>query len=176
MKAVKLESERLIFEPLGLKHLSKEYIDWMNDKEVSKYLESGGNYTQNLLEVFLIEQEKKEILFWAILIKSNKKHIGNIKIDPIDLNNNSGEYGILIGDKSEWNKGYAKEASLRIIDFCFNVLKLSKITLGVIDKNIDAVKLYEKIGFSIVSIHDNYGVYDGVECNSIRMMKRKENA
>jgi RimJ/RimL family protein N-acetyltransferase len=176
MKAIKLESDRLFFEPLGLKHLSSKYVSWMNDEEVNRYLESGGNYTLDLLEIFLSEQEKKDILFWAIHLKSNQKHIGNIKIDPIDLLNNSGEYGILIGDKVEWNKGYAKEASLEVIEYCFNVLKLSKITLGVIEGNTDAVKLYEKIGFSIASISKVCGIYGGVKGNAIRMIKENENA
>ncbi len=118
MKAVKLESERLLYEPLSLKHLSMTYVNWLNDKKVNKFLESGGGYTIEDLEVFLKEQEQKQILFWAILIKDSHKHIGNLKIDPIDLEHNSGEYGIMMGDTAEWGKGYAKEASLKIINYC----------------------------------------------------------
>ena len=46
-------------------------------------------------------------MFWAIRIKdiNNMKHIGNIKIDPIDLKIKSGQYGMIVGDKSEWGKG-----------------------------------------------------------------------
>ena len=59
----------------------------MNDIEVNKYLSSGWNYSLNKLEVFLKKVEKKKILFWAINIKHNNKHIGNIKIDHIDFKN-----------------------------------------------------------------------------------------
>ncbi len=72
-----------------------------------------------------------------------------IKIDPINFNLNSGEYGILIGDHLNWVKGYAKETSIRVIKFCFEALKLSKITLGVILDNFNAVLIYNKIGFKI---------------------------
>ena len=37
---VELRSKRLIFEPIGLKHLSKQYVDWMNDPLVIKYMNS----------------------------------------------------------------------------------------------------------------------------------------
>ena len=149
MKAVELESKNLIFKKLSKKHLSIDYVNWLNDPDVNSYLESGGSYTIKLLEEYLTEQEQKDILFWAIHLKCSNKHIGNIKIDPINHKNNSGEYGILIGDKTSWGKGYAKEASLTIIKHCFDEIKLSKITLGVIEDNLNAVKLYKKLGFSI---------------------------
>ena len=174
MKAVELESERLIFRPLSLQHLSVTYVNWLNDQEVNKFLETGGNYTIQKLETFLKEQEKKKILFWAIHLEKSNKHIGNIKIDPIDKVKNIGEYGIMMGDKTEWGKGYAKEASNRIIQYCFEDLELSQINLGVIEKNIKAVNLYKKIGFKIETIKKNSGVYQGELCNSIRMMKRND--
>ena len=171
MRATLLESERLIFEPLSLKHLSKMYVNWLNDKKVNKYLESKGDYNLKKLELYLKEQEERDILFWAICIKDSNKHICNIKIDPIDLEHGSGEYGIMIGDINQWGKGYAKEASLRIIDNCFNELQLSKITLGVIDQNKEAFKLYKKIGFHQESKILNYGVHGDKICHSIRMVK-----
>ena len=84
MKATKIYSDRLLFKPLTLKHLSKDYVEWLNDKDVNKFLETKGNYTMAKLKNFLIEQEKKDIYFWAIHLKKNNKHVGNIKIDPIN--------------------------------------------------------------------------------------------
>ena len=169
MKATILESKNLIFKPLSLDHLSNDYVDWLNDKEVNKYLETGNNYTLDKLENFLIEVEKKNILFWAIHLKSDKTHIGNIKIDPINFRHGYGEYGILIGNKSEWGKGYAKESSNTIIKFCFQKIKLRKINLGVVEDNIAAFELYKKIGFEVEGRLKNHGLYNNKYCNLIRM-------
>ena len=147
MKACYLESDRLYFKPLSRLHLSQNYVNWMNDDDVNRYLESGGDYTIEKLEAFLEEQEKKEILFWAIHLKSSNKHIGNIKIDPINFEDNIGEYGIMMGDKNEWGKGFAKESSLKIINYCFKNFRLNEIRLGVKTNNIAAVSLYENLGF-----------------------------
>ena len=174
MNAIRLESERLILEPLTLKHLSKKYVSWMNDVDVYRYLETGGDYSLADLELYLKDQEQKNIFFWAIHLKVTHKHIGNIKIDPIDKEKNSGEYGIMMGDKTEWGKGYAKEASLRVLEFCFEKIKLSQVTLGVIENNINAFKLYEKIGFEIDKVNKNSGIYMGEMCNSVRMIKRND--
>ncbi|HUS00527.1 MAG TPA: GNAT family protein [Chitinophagaceae bacterium] len=164
-----LESERLLFKPLSLAHLSEEYVSWLNDKEVNKYLESGGDYTLEKLKCYLEAVEKKEILFWAIHIKESDKHIGNIKIDPIIKKHGVGEYGILMGDKNEWGKGYAKEASLKIIDYCFNTINIRKITLGVVEEHNQAVQLYFKLGFSVEGKYIKQGLYNGHYCDTLRM-------
>lgn len=165
-----LETGRLLLEPLSLKQLSHKYLGWLNDPEVNKYLETRGGYTIEKLRSFLEEQEKKEILFWAIYVKQDAKHIGNIKIDPIDESKNSGEYGILIGDKEEWGKGFAKEASWAAINFCFNKLKLEQITLGVVEDNEAAIELYKKMGFKTTGKIKDKGFYNGKICDSIRMV------
>ena len=137
-----LESDRLLFRPLSSEFISEEYVNWMNDEEVNRYLESGGDYTIEKLKDFLTEVDRNDILFWAILLKDDGKHIGNIKIDPINTRNKVGEYGIIIGDRFAWGKGFAREASQRIIDYCFSPqLDLRKITLGVVCDNIKAYKL-----------------------------------
>jgi RimJ/RimL family protein N-acetyltransferase len=102
-------------------------------------------------------------------LKSDDKHIGNIKIDPINLKLGTGEYGILMGDKNEWGKGYAKEASLTIIDYCFNIIGLRKITLGVISENISAINLYKKLGFELEGTFKYHGFYNGKWCSCFRM-------
>ena len=169
MVNIDLESERLIYKRVSAEHVSSEYVNWINDSEVNMYLETRGNYTLDLLKAYVEEQFNKEIYFWAIHLKDSKKHIGNIKIDPIDKDANSGEYGILMGDKTNWGKGYAKEASFRIIKYCFEELKLSKITLGVIEDNINAVMLYKKMGFAIDEVKTEVGTYNNKTSNALRM-------
>ncbi|RYU92903.1 GNAT family N-acetyltransferase [Emticicia agri] len=171
-KAKVLDSARLNYVPLSATHVSQTYADWINDPEVNKYLETRQT-TLEQLEDFVKGQEKKDILFWAIQLKDSNKHIGNIKIDPINDVDASGEYGILMGDKSEWKKGYAQEASERIIKFCFDEFNLSKITLGVVEENTAAVNLYKRLGFEIYQIKENSGVYEGKLCNTLRMELKK---
>ena len=146
---ITLETKRLILQPLGLDFLSKTYLDWMQDTQVVIHMESGGaDYTFEMLEDYLTQIEKNKIFSWAITLKKTNQHIGNIKIDPIDYKNLYGEYGIMIGDRTTWGKGYAKEASIEVIKFCFQELSLRKINLGVISKNTKALSLYKSLGFT----------------------------
>lgn len=164
-----LTSERLILKPLTIEHCSEIYVDWMNDPLVTLYLESGGNYTIEMLREYILSTVSKKTYFWAIHLRETGKHIGNIKIDPINTRHLYGEYGILMGDKGEWGKGYAKEASITVIDFCFEHLKLRKVNLGVVEKNISAVNLYKNLGFIQEGLFYKHGYYDGDYQNLIRM-------
>ena len=149
-----LESERLVYRPLDSGYCTPEYLRWLNDKEVTRYLEIFAPYTENQLRTYLEESaNNKTLLFWAIHLKNTNKHIGNIKIDPVNKYHGLGEYGIMMGDKQEWGKGYAAEASKRIIKFCFNEFGLRKITLGVVEENTAAVNLYLNLGFQTEGVY-----------------------
>lgn len=170
-----LQSTRLKLEPLSSKFCTQKYVSWLNDLDINKFLETKGGYTLNSLNSYLENIENNNILAWAILIKENNKHIGNIKIDPINHRHGLGEYGILLGDKTEWHKGYAQEASKLVIDYCFKELNLRKINLGVVAKNVGALNLYKELGFCEEAVYKSHGKYDGEYCDVVRMFLFNEN-
>ena len=48
-----LSTQRLSLIPLGLEFLSDNYLSWMRDEHVVKFMESGGkNYTLEMLKEF----------------------------------------------------------------------------------------------------------------------------
>lgn len=169
MKAKILETERLVLKPLSLQHLTQDYVDWLNDEEVYRYLETGGDYTLEMLKDYINDVIKKDIYFWGIHLKNNNMHIGNIKIDPINLKHGLAEYGIMMGRRTEWGKGYANEATVKVIDFCFQELNVRKLTLGVVEDNTAAFALYKKLGFVIEGVYKQHGFYDDKYCDTIRM-------
>lgn len=71
--------------------------------------------------------------------------VGNIYLTDID--GTSAHYHIFIGNKEYWSKGVAKQASLQILDYAFNKLKLTSVALRVRKANTSALMLYKKLGF-----------------------------
>ena len=79
-----------------------------------------------------------------------------------DLQNNFiGLFGITIGrpkyrnaeiwykiHPQHWNKGYATETVINILDFCFNDLQLHRVEAGCATENIASYKVLEKCGFT----------------------------
>jgi ribosomal-protein-alanine N-acetyltransferase len=165
-----LHTERIVLEPLRLKHASEKYASWLNDPEVYKYLDSRGGQTIDSLKEFINNQITNKVYIWAIIDKAIDVHIGNIKIDPINSTHKFGEYGILIGDKKYWGKGFAREASEAVLNYFFkNNNYLRKINLGVVKNNVDAINLYNKLGFKQEGYLQRHLVYDGTEEDVIRM-------
>lgn len=171
---INVESQRLKLVRLSKKHVTPQYVSWINDPETNMYLETRGNYSLDLLSSYIDEKYKNEVFIWAIHRKDSNVHIGNIKIEPIDFKKKKGEYGILIGDKKSWGKGFAREATIRILQYCFQELKLTMVTLGVIEDNFKAVSLYKKIGFSIYEKNKDIGLYNNKLSNGLRMSIHKD--
>src|SRR5690606_16392073 len=73
--------------------------------------------------------------------------LGHAGFYKIDHRVRSAEFGILIGEKSQWGKGYGRS----IVGFCrhyaFDMLNLNRIALTVLEGNSVALRLYERLGF-----------------------------
>src|SRR3989344_5039911 len=97
------------------KHLYEpEYLSWLHDYETIKFLNLPEYHTPVSFEK--VEQyiknmiESKNHIFCALHDYENNRFIGTFKIGPIDWHAKNVNLGIMIGDKSFWGKGIAKEA------------------------------------------------------------------
>ena len=148
---VTLRGNRIELSPVQIQDATDQYLSWLNDVEVNKFLETRWN--SQTLETVVSHIEKvssspTEVLL-KIVVAAEGAHIGNIKIGPIDVYNKSAELSYLIGDKSFWGKGYATEAINLCVDYCFETLGLHKIQAGCFEKNIGSQKALLKSGFEL---------------------------
>ncbi|MDP2586435.1 MAG: GNAT family N-acetyltransferase [Candidatus Komeilibacteria bacterium] len=163
----KIISDRLYLRLLTLADASAEYAGWLKDPEVNKFLETRDSSIEDLQNFIQKQINDQNSLFYGIFDKSNDKHIGNLKLEPIDWPNKKAVFGILLGDKNYWGKGIGTEATQLIVDYAFGDMGLEQIQLGVIDSNHRAIRVYEKVGFKVTeikkqSVHHDDAVYDEV--------------
>lgn len=167
-KKIKIEGEKIYLKYLDEgKDATQEYCDWLNDPEINKYLETKEATVEELERYIEDKNNDPNCLFLGIFLKENNKHLGNIKLEPIDFDNKKATIGILIGDKEYWGKGIGNEATKLLVSYAFNSLHLKEINLGVISENKAAIKVYKKAGFRIDRIERKsikYGnkYYDGI--------------
>ena len=125
-------------------------VRWRNDREVTDSLGGSTFFVSSIREKdwvsHVVKNDRNDIRL-AICLADNNKHIGNISLTSINWINRSAVYSIFIGEKSEWGKGYAGEASRLILDYGFKELNLHRIHLTVKPDNLRAQKLYENMGF-----------------------------
>ncbi len=75
------------------------------------------------------------------------KHIGNCSYFNVDEANGEAEMGIMIGDRSYWDRGYGADAILTSLGYIFSQTKLNRIYLKTLNWNIRAQKCFRKCGF-----------------------------
>ncbi len=150
-KDVFLVGRRIYFRPLTKSDINERYLSWLNDSEVTKYIEAGHFPTtkDDLDEFYKIISKSKTDIIFAIIYKNKDLHIGNIELGRINWIHRFADIGIMIGDKNYWGKGYGQEACQLLLDYAFNKLNLHKIIVGVYSTHKSAIRTYQKVGFEI---------------------------
>ena len=135
--------------PLEDSDVNEDYIGWLNDPEVTRYMEAGRSIStaesiRNYLERF---QNSSTDLIFAVIDRQTKIHIGNVTLNHINWVHRTVDTAIMIGRKEFWNKGYASVAWSLVIEHAFKHLALRKVTARVISENIGSNKALQRLGF-----------------------------
>ena len=134
---------------IRLSDVGPGYVAWLNDPEVNQYLETRFEVqTTETIEKFVgrVLASGDEHLF-AICLTVGDRHIGNIKLGPINFRHRTADLSLFIGEKSEWSKGYAREAILLLTSHAFREKNLNKVRAGCYSANIGSARAFEACGF-----------------------------
>jgi RimJ/RimL family protein N-acetyltransferase len=163
----------------------KIFHEWVNDPEVTRGLAMFLPYSfvdeENWFNSLAKRDQKEKPLVIEVRKSKAWKMIGNCGVFDIDAVNRSAELGIMIGEKSEWNKGYGSEVMSLLVRHCFQTLNLNRAFLRVYTDNVRAVRAYEKAGFTLEgrlreAVY-KFGKYDDVLIMSVlrsEWMSRKK--
>jgi len=146
-----ITGERIYLREVRLSDVNEDYYRWMNDPDVTQYLESRfyPNSLEGLRDYVTGKLGDRDNVFLAVVLKDGDRHIGNIKLGPINWIHRFADVGIMLGDKSSWGKGYASEAISLVVDYAFRKLNLHKVTAGCYCSNQRSLRAFEKAGFQV---------------------------
>ena len=88
-------------------------------------------------------------ILFAIIERQSGRHIGNIKLGPINSRYHYADISYFIGEKEMRGKGYAKEAVELVCDYGFRCHQLHRIQAGVIDGNDISAHVLLSCGFKL---------------------------
>lgn len=157
-----LQSEKPILNIIGdrialgpvRKSMASAFARWENDFSVT--LMSGdpiGPVSQESVEARL-ERSSKEgsarQVDFAIYERASMRLIGSAGLRHIDKTRRTAEYGIMIGEKDCWGKGYGTETTILMLDYAFTVLGLHNVLLSTYGYNERAVRAYTRAGFRVI--------------------------
>lgn len=169
MNSYFLEGDEIALRPLTINDLTQEYLDWLNDKEVNHYSFRRFSFCSEAQLKSYLESlpSRNDEMHFAIIIKPEGKHVGNIGLKSIHSQARFAELGILIGCKEFWGRGIAVQSIRLLQDYAFNRLNLNRLEMGSF--NPAAIKAYEKAGWLREGIQRERIYIDGKYHDEVRM-------
>ena len=146
-----LTTERLLLRALEPADLNATYLSWLNDSAVNRYLETRflPQTMKALHSYWQAHRDDPASPWFAMCLQADGRHIGNLKLGPIDWLHRRADLSLFIGDRTCWGKGYATEAIAASRDWAFAELDLQKLNAGIYSGNMGSRRAFEKCGFSI---------------------------
>jgi RimJ/RimL family protein N-acetyltransferase len=95
------------------------------------------------------QRQENDSRVFAILTREEGRLIGNCGLHQIDWTNRNAVFGIFIGDKNYWGKGYGTDATRTILRYAFGEANLHRVELEVFSFNQRGLRVYEKCGFKL---------------------------
>jgi diamine N-acetyltransferase len=130
-----------------------QFVEWLNDPEVraglGAYLPLSQAEEDRWYEKTLDRPSEEHVLVVEVREEDSWQMIGSTSFFDIDWRNRKAEFGILIGDKNYWNRGFGTEITRLMLKHGFETLNLNRIYLKVYTTNPRARRAYEKAGYTL---------------------------
>lgn len=155
-----MESENIIIRKSTFDDC-KIFTEWEQQDYVKKFLTINKERTyEEVVREFILREQDPTKEQYTIILKNTgpigRVYLSNIsrEFDFIDITR------IYIGEKEHLGKGYGRECMELLLDYCFNVLKMERVTLDHYTGN-KAGELYLKLGFKYEGIMRHAAKKDG---------------
>lgn len=150
---IPLEGPGVFLEPIKLQDVNQEYVSWLNNPSVNRYLEIRF-FPQTEKTVFeyvssFINTDGKYM--WAVREKINSAMLGTITLitNTVHL---TGGIGTMIGNQNAWGTLASKNMCPLVIEFAFNTLKLRRIVAHNMAANRQSNFMLQNLGFKLEGV------------------------
>ncbi|MBM7602534.1 ribosomal-protein-alanine N-acetyltransferase [Metabacillus crassostreae] len=160
----RLKTERLILREISKSDAKAIYACFSNEHVTRFYGQETFNHVDEaikLVDHFTKNYQEKRGIRWGIEIQGNEEIIGTIGFNAWSPKHKRAEVGYEI-HPNYWRKGYTLEAVLKVIQYGFNELELTRIGAVVFKENEASNKLLLKAGFQNEGILRNYMYQNGI--------------
>lgn len=143
---INIRGERVALGPLR-RDLLPLYQRWINDWEVIRTLgQPMRPMTWEAEEAWYDGASRGGVQF-QIYERDTLRPIGTTGLHDIDHQHRTAIFGILIGEKDCWGKGYGTETARLMLDYGFTALGLNNIMLQVFSFNERGIRAYLRAGY-----------------------------
>lgn len=158
MEATPIDTDRRIIsisgDTVALGPFDREllplYQRWINDFEVTRtFLSRLRPWTLEAREEWYgrISKGDPTVVDFTIYERATMRPVGYTTLEDIDHHHRTARFGLLIGEKECWGRGYGTETTRLMLDYGFTILGLHNIMLTVFSYNERGRRAYARAGF-----------------------------
>jgi ribosomal-protein-alanine N-acetyltransferase len=144
----KIRFENITLKNLDLEQVTLDYIGWLRDPLVNRYLEvrhSEVNIESQKVFIEDINASANSSIFGIFL--DHKEFVGTIKLGNLNLIHKTADVGILVGSTSHHGMGIGTRAISALCNHLGDRKIVRKMNAGVIASNYPSLRAFEKNGF-----------------------------
>lgn len=144
-----IRSSRLLLRTLAPDDVGEEYLGWLEDPDIYRYLEvrftaqTVDSVRRHVAEL----NASQDTLFLGMFLNGGGAHIGNIKLGPINPYHHWAPIGLIVGAREHWGKGYASDAIEALSTYAFGTLNLHRLWAGCYSANEGSRRAFLKVGY-----------------------------
>lgn len=167
---ITIQTGRLSIVPFTRKHISDEYISWLNNKQLMRFSEQRHKaHNADSCLAYMRSYEGTSNYFFAIEMQDEANtHIGTITVYH-DIHNRIVDIGIMIGSPIARGRGLGKEAWNAAINWVVRKINPRKITAGAMSENIPMISIMEQSGMVPDGVRKKHYLLDGKEIDIVYM-------
>jgi RimJ/RimL family protein N-acetyltransferase len=131
------------------------YTRWLNDFEVTRYyLDTSRPQTLEERAAWYerMSAGDQQNIDFAIYELATIRPIGRVGLEDISNQRRRATFGILVGEKDCWGKGYGAEATRLTLDYGFRILGLHNILPSIFSANTTAIRAYLRAGYREIGV------------------------
>ncbi|MDA0629893.1 MAG: GNAT family protein [Proteobacteria bacterium] len=152
---------RIYLRRLTEQDVSQDYLDWFQDEAVTEFLDSRSLTHASVVDYIKTGADSRTHYVYGIFDKDTKRHIGNLKIGPIQWQQLISDLVCVIGARDFWGKGLAKE-SIRLGNrIAFDIYGMRKVSGGIASGNVGSIKAYTGADWVIEAIMKGHHLING---------------
>jgi len=144
------------------RHVAEPYVKWLRDPNVIQYLESRFEVHDLSSTIAYVTRMRADpdVLMLGVHSLDLDRHVGNIKLGPINRRHGLGEIGLMIGERDAWGRGIATDAVNVLAQIAAHQLSIRKLTASCYASNVASERVFSKAGFAVEARLKDYYLLD----------------
>ncbi len=166
-----LSSQRLLLRELEKSDCSANYIAWLADPEISRFLETRHNLQDERTITAFIEtvRARNDEFLFGLFLHEGGQHIGNIKVGPVHPHHRLADLSLFVGARDCWGKGFAAEAIAALSIYAFNELGIYKLSASMYSPNFASKHAFLKVGYREEGLRRSHYQLGDERCDLIEL-------